>query len=681
MFAFSIFTSDIAFAQNQYRRPSRSDIEWLLGNNNKSKLPNRSTINIDENIDEDNNIITASVFMVQSDLPDPCGRVACTRNGSKLKNPSCKCEYCDETYNVEPCDKVHAKPNTLPQKIKQINFTTTTPQTTEDIIENAENNDEQNLENEQQNPQIIAIATGFPAKTKAINSTLNNKNSKQATIDFAVKKPASIETVDAQNNNSNENKVADFESDPIHLTTPQTSNITNPPANTIALSVRPEKQKILTSPQKNIKQKSHKNKINNNSDCNCGIAHENNHDSFYQQNDSIFSCKKNIYSNACSCGSCEQSVSCGSGEIFAETCIGILYRQINKLRYARLKHNAKHNGQCNCWLCSNLDNPDMVGNGIWNHHRVVGFGNNIIGISNSYTSPNMFLSRPDIATHFNAEARSRIWVDYRQFNNAAENAIVLNGNTIAALDRSINMFTFGIEKRIGTQTSLEVRVPLLYQFDSQFTALRNLQSGNTELGNITLASKYVFARTKRITLTTGLGVLLPTAEDYDLKFTNFFDASIENKAYNVVSYLAAQWHPNDSTFGHLLFQADIPVSKNEIRFGNQQSKIEESQILQLGLQLGRWFYRNECGMYSCRIGGFVEVDYATAINTADNIRLLNGNSFVGVNSTERKPDSLNIVAGLPITFGQLSVNNALIVPLLNDRQFSIAYNFSLCRKF
>ncbi|MDR2642316.1 MAG: hypothetical protein LBC74_05940 [Planctomycetaceae bacterium] len=358
----------------------------------------------------------------------------------------------------------------------------------------------------------------------------------------------------------------------------------------------------------------------------------------------------------------------------------MLFRQIAKLRYARLQHDAKHNGQCDCWLCANLDNPDMMGNGIWNSYRVAKFGQTS-GIL--HASPNMILSRPDIATHFNAEVQSRIWADYRQFNNAAAIAILLpNRNTIIR-DRSINLFTFGIEKRIGAQTSLEVRIPLLYQFgsDSAFAGSRwqNLQrAGASELGNITFSTKYVFARTKKITLTTGLGVSLPTADDW--KITNH-NAAIENKAYNIVPYLAAQWHPNDCTFGHLFIQSDIPVNKNKICLNNSESKIEESQLVQFGIQLGHWFYRNEYGMYTCRIGGFIEVDYAAAVNSADKITLTDNNNFIGINSTKNKPDNLNFIAGLPITFGQFSVNNAVIVPLSNDRPFSIAYNFSLCRKF
>ncbi|MDR1054165.1 MAG: hypothetical protein LBL39_08315 [Planctomycetaceae bacterium] len=693
-FAFFVFASSSVFAQHQYRRPSKSDIDWLLGGNNKSKLPNRNSIDAEPFDDEDT--ISPAVFHSQSNLPEPCQSVKCSKNGSKLRSPSCGCEYCAarDWRDVEPCGKVRLRQN--PQKIKQINFPTN-QQLDQQSTDNkdVEKTDEDNYNDEQTNQPIVAVESGFPAKSttaKPTSNVKNTKNQKEAVIEFSEQKPIAIETDSKKDANSNDVKIAYPDSEPVQLPTPQTNTVANPKTNAVELSTRPEsRRKILPAPQLKTKQKKYTNKTDDNNidcniDCDCVAIRGGSHDPFCPQYvGNHGKCEKNIYGKDCPCERCGQLVGCGSGEIIADTCVGILYNQISRLRNVRLQHNARHNGgKCNCWLCADLNNPDMTGNGIWNLQRVAEFGN-ITRAGSLHVSPNMFLSRSDIATHFNAEARNRVWVDYRQFNNATTTALLFpNGNFIAQ-DRTINQFTFGLEKRIGTQTSVEVRVPLLYQFSSDSEINRgigaDLRASNTELGNITLSTKYVFARTKRITLTTGLGVLLPTAEDWEVKN---FEASMNNKAYNIISYVAAQWHPNDSTFGHLLVQADIPVSKNELRFREQRSKIEESQIIQVGVQLGRWFYRNEYGTYSCRIGGFLELDYAVAINSADNIVVFdnnNQNRYVCVGSTKDKPDYLSLSAGLPISFGQLSINNAIIVPLSDDHQFSAAYNFSLCRKF
>jgi hypothetical protein len=687
LFVFCVLTSGTVLAQHQFRRPSKSDIDWLLGNNEKSKLPNRNSIDRDNEFLEDDNMISHAAFQSRGNLPEPCQSIRCSKNGSKLRSPNCRCEYCavNDSCYVEPCGKVNPKPNT--QKIKQINFQI--DQQSPDI-DNTEA-DEIDYDDEKTTQPIIAVESGFPAKsttTKTVKKPASNSKNQNTVVEFAEQKPTPIETDSTKNTTLNAVKIAypdSIETEPVQLTAPQTNVVTKSKTNAIALSARPENQhKIAAAPQTAKKQKKYANEINDDIDCDCAAAHNGSHDPFCQQYDNYnIKCTKNTYDKNCSCEHCNQSVGCGAGEIVADTCVGFLFHQIARLRHARLRHNTKHGGQCNCWLCANLDNPDMTGNGLWNLQRVAGFGNGNFNVGSLQISPNMFLSRSNVSTHFNAEARNRVWFDYRQFNNAATTALLLPNGNVIAQDRSINQFIFGLEKHIGTQSSLEVRIPLLYQFSSEADSLIgngfNLRAGNTELGNITLSTKYVFARTKKVTLATGLGVLLPTAEDWDVKN---FDASISNRAYNIITYVAAQWHPNDSTFGHLLVQADIPVSKNELRFNGQRNKIEESQIIQAGIQLGRWFYRNECGMYSCRIGGFVEVNYAVAVNSADKIMVVdNVNRSIWIDSTSDKPDYLTLAAGLPLSFGQLSVNNAVIMPLSNDHQFSVAYNFSLCRRF
>ncbi|MDR2171605.1 MAG: hypothetical protein LBP59_15795 [Planctomycetaceae bacterium] len=689
-FAFCIFVNNIASAQNPYRKPSQNDIDWLLGNN-KSKLPNRNTINLeqynnnDDDDDNSNTTISQVAYLSQNNLPEPCTPITCTKNGSKLKNPNCKCQYCGaknqnniEPNDVKPCGKVNFKIDKT--KLKQ--------------------QPEQSIPN---------------------NSETENNMAQQTKIEFAAQKPITIETIDQENsNNDAEIKIAypEQKTGHDHLTTPQTNTTNNKSPNAIALSLpsitptpippAPHIPPAPTTPSATLstaathaatlakQQKNnhnqpprpikHKQKIKIETDTNCDCNHAIDDYETTQQQNNIhkITCQKNIHDDICSCGNCERLGNYGSGEIIAETCIGVLFRQINQLRYARTIHNTKHKGQCNCWLCANLDNPDMIGNGILTT-RITGFGNNN-NIYNTIASPNMLASRPDITTHFNAETRNRFWADYRQFNNAAKNNILANKTVALSQNRTINLFTLGLEKRIGTQTSIEARIPLIYQYSSNAEFFdgnqnwQNLHKNNaSELGNITLSSKYVFARTKRITLTTGLGVMLPTAEDWEIKN---FNASINNKAYNFASYIAAQWHPNDSAFGHLLVQADIPINKNEITFNNQKTKIKESQIIQIGIQLGRWLYRNEYGMYSCRIGSFIELDYAIATNSAENKYLVdNNNNAFWINSTEKKPDRLNLTAGLPISFGQFSINNAVIIPLSNNCPFSIAYNFSMCRKF
>jgi hypothetical protein len=721
---FCLISGGVLFAQTQYRRPSDSDIEWLLGGNSRSKLPNRNSINTDNqtNLQTDSNeyqnSITQAGFHNNTDnyagnhsnygqrknLPDPCQPVSCSKNGSKLKSPSCCCEYCDnrskniahsnsdtdcsaDQYvsipvnppasrdrSVPPCDKVKSSPS----KFKPIN-----PKSAPQRISYNDGNtaaDEVDTETDvvtwTKTEPVTAVETFSEKFARSQND--ENKTDK-STISFAAREPTPIES-DTIHEQSNAPETA-----PENLIMPKTA--------AIALPTRHAAPHKIDPPQKNITPKKYQHQNEHNNTCNSS----NN----YCNDNSCSSCsgKKSVdkFHHGKSYDDCfiddYQVSGCDSGEVIAETCVGFLFRQIARLRDARVRHN----DFCGCWLCANLDNPDMVGNGVWGAWRVAGFSGRFRNGSQSQwadlqASPNLLLSRPDVANHFNAETRNRIWIDYRQFNNAVGNGRFLAWqNEFIEESRTLNLFTFGLEKRIGKLSSLEIRVPLIYQYDSGFDAgslsfanRRNLTRGSeVEIGNILLTSKYIFARTKKYTLAAGIGTSLPTADDW--KITGY-DAAIKNKSYNIISFVGAQYHPNDSTFGHLLVQADIPVNGNELQLNDQKINIDESQIIRVGLQLGRWFYRNERGLYSCRIGGFVELDYAIAVNSADNGSLADNinninYSNIFISSTKNKPDELNLAFGLPVMFGLLSINNALIIPISNDHQFSIAYNFSLSRRF
>lgn len=371
----------------------------------------------------------------------------------------------------------------------------------------------------------------------------------------------------------------------------------------------------------------------------------------------------------CSCDRCNGRVD----EIVASTLIGDCIRRITCLYQTR----SRHGDCCSCWLCTDLDAPDMVGDAVWIPQRFVGYYSDSDGRFEALSQPTALLSRLNVAEHFNAEVRDRLWFDYRHFNNAVTHWSGTPNQRLRST-RAVDQFTFGLEKRILPCTSLELRVPILNQFDSG-ASFGIGGDASAELGNIALIGKYIFTRTEDFTVVGGIGLTFPTAEDWKLAGTG---ASLKNKAYNIVPYLGVQWHPNQSTFGHALVQVDVPLSDNELRCGNTSLKLEEQSAIRVGLQVGRWFYRNERGMHSCRLGGFLEIDYTTATDDASSALLRQAGNRLLIASRENKAQSLNLVAGLPILFGQLAITNAVIVPVTSDdRQFSVGYNFSLSRRF
>lgn len=370
----------------------------------------------------------------------------------------------------------------------------------------------------------------------------------------------------------------------------------------------------------------------------------------------------------CSCENCRGHVD----EIVASTLIGDCYRKIANMKWSRSQHAAS----CDCWHCAELDNPDMVGDAAWTPGRFLHLSNDT-GWGAACENPNMFLSRLNIAEHFNAEVRDRIWFDYRRMNNAVKMSGGVNFDDDHS-SKAVDQFTFGLEKQFWGCSSLELRVPIYNQFDSSVDPMDFGQSG-AELGNISLVYKYLFARNASFSFSGGLGLTAPTANDWKL---DYFNAKLKNKTFNIVPYLGIQWHPNDSTYGHALLQFDVPLAKHKLELDDLSEDVKDQTIVRFGLQVGRWLYRNERGIHSCRLGGFLELDYSKVLDEGDEVELISTASKLLIGSTKNKPQTINFIAGVPVLFGQLSLTNAVILPFSsNERQFSVAYSFSASRRY
>ena len=287
-----------------------------------------------------------------------------------------------------------------------------------------------------------------------------------------------------------------------------------------------------------------------------------------------------------------------------------------------------------------------------------------------HSQPTSLMSRLNLAEHFNVEAKNRIWFDYRHLSGAVE--LIPQADRSRAVDR----FTVGAERKISVASSLEFRLPVFHQISSSQPG----GEAKTEIGNISLTYKMMFFRTADLTFGGGLAVVCPTAEDWRYSDAGL-KATYDNKAINLIPYLGVLWHPNISTFGQLLVQADIPVSKNTLQQNNQSLSVREPSLLRAGVQLGRWLYRNEKGRQSCRLGGFLEVNYVAALDDPADIALSSTGTLFLSGSTKSKTQVLTVGGGIPIQFGKLSMTNAIIAPISNDRAFSVAYDFSLCRRF
>ena len=359
---------------------------------------------------------------------------------------------------------------------------------------------------------------------------------------------------------------------------------------------------------------------------------------------------------------CERSAECRkscchSSSFFSDD----LFGWMTSLHRTRTQHGSC----CTCPCCQVFDVPDMIGDTGRIPYRFIAVPNG--GPLFMQSQPTFLMSRLNLAEHFNLEAKNRIWFDYRHLNNAIE------WNPGNGRSRAVDSFTIGLEKKISAASSVEFRLPVYNQLSS------GQPGGNTgtELGNVSLVYKYMVFRTQDYTFGGGLAVVCPTAEDWRYSDAGF-TATYKNAAVNLVPYLGVLWHPGSTTFGQLLVQADIPISKNTLQFDDQSFDVREQSLVRVGLQLGRWFYRNEKGRQSCRLGSFLEFSYTAALDTPATLPL---KTDVLLGTTKNKPQMMTLGGGIPVQFGKLSIVNAIVAPIGNDRSSSVAYNFSLNRRF
>ena len=213
---------------------------------------------------------------------------------------------------------------------------------------------------------------------------------------------------------------------------------------------------------------------------------------------------------------------------------------------------------------------------------------------------------------------------------------------------------------------------MIGQFESSLTASGPTTSA--ELGNVSALLKQVLTQNARWTISGGIGTTLPTAEDCRSPI-----GRLKNELYYLVSFFGVQWHPNRDTFGHFVVQADMPIEKNElVLLGLDPIKVEGQQVIRTGVQLGRWIYRNDCSKRACRLGSFVEIDYAVVIDGTPEY----GSNAVYVSALDSRKSTLTAAVGMPMMFGKLTCTNSVILPISgSSHPFSVGYNFSMVRQF
>ncbi|MBA4186929.1 MAG: hypothetical protein C0467_02820 [Planctomycetaceae bacterium] len=255
--------------------------------------------------------------------------------------------------------------------------------------------------------------------------------------------------------------------------------------------------------------------------------------------------------------------------------------------------------------------------------------------------------------------RDRVIFTYDYFNNVPMGLGSL----------PVNRYQFGFEKTFFEgRTSIEFRAPFASTLSSN-SAL-NGETLGTEFGNVRLLGKALFLQRRNLSISGGLGVSLPTADDISVGDGAGNElVHIKNRSVQLAPFVAAIYTPNDRLFaqGWYGFSFDTggnPVTVNPALFGTGPDigKLNSPSLMTVDAQIGYWIYQSESGRLR-GLAPFIELHYAGDVSKGT--LLSAGNDFyIGDVSAYNE---FNMTAGFTSRIGQnTTLAVAAAAPLLGQ---------------
>lgn len=301
------------------------------------------------------------------------------------------------------------------------------------------------------------------------------------------------------------------------------------------------------------------------------------------------------------------------------------------------------------------------------------------------------VGRQKLAENTSPVPRDRVFLNYSHFHNTP----LIEGGL------SIDRFTPGFEKTFfDDMMSIELRIPVAITLDNDVTVSNiplqppafpahvqgtNLDSG--QLGNITLFLKGVLFENESCLLSTGLGVAVPTAEDFRVIAGAFPPGDIDsgdvlfqvdNNAVHLLPFIGGVYAPNDRLYSTFLLQIDVDANGNRVRnvfFGGDPLEpigtIQDRTYLFLDASVGYWLFHNPSSGHGLTgLAPVFEVHYNQSLTDTDTLN----QPFFGdpVIVDQGDLSLVNFMLGLNAEFGDdiyVQAGYALPVAGNEDEQF------------
>lgn len=346
--------------------------------------------------------------------------------------------------------------------------------------------------------------------------------------------------------------------------------------------------------------------------------------------------------------------------------------------------------------------------------------------------PGFGRERVNIAENNSPVVADRVYVNYRHFHNASE-IDVFSYTPIGGLNSlDINRWTFGLERRLTENSSLDVRLPINSQLASDLTISQTtgpvtsfpLNDTAVSVGNLGLIYKLAFFQSENWYWSAGAALNLPTAPNVnirtnidDSRYQNFDPAGnpvgsnfpfrfsmntrLSNDTVNCTPFLASVFRPSSSTYCLTFLQLDVPLNPSRIDASgdtfvnnqpvstfNLQGRIDQQVLIRANLAAGKWLWQNDRNRIVNSFGFQGELHYTSSLNDADVAgspapNLTNGTELVRYGNFANRIDLLDTLVGVQTIIRQTAITNGFVVPLRSgpDRQYDFEYSLSMNRRF
>ncbi len=282
-------------------------------------------------------------------------------------------------------------------------------------------------------------------------------------------------------------------------------------------------------------------------------------------------------------------------------------------------------------------------------------------------SPGEVVGRYSIADNNSPLPQDRLFLDYNFFHNAR----------ITAAGIPVNRWAPGFESTFADgMGSIEFRAPMAITLTSAINT-----SGDDlaayEFGDISFTLKGLLLQDDRFIASAGLGLTLPTADDFSLTLENNTQVvRVENQSVHILPFVAGSLNLSRNAYVQSFTQLDFDVNGNSVFLDEQgffmqgagqlanAGRLHSQSTVRFSNSAGYFLFRNRQKRVS-DLAAVLEAHYTGTLNKSDSV----GSANFAVGDPTRTLSVLNLTSGLHAYIGRSVVTTAYGVPVTEDRVF------------